>query len=38
MEKLFGDAQLEEAGSCASPIKKTLRAANDRSILGSRNT
>jgi hypothetical protein len=30
MKKLFGDAELEEARSCASPIKKS-RAKIDRS-------
>jgi hypothetical protein len=38
MKKLFDDAKLEEARSCASPIKKTSRAEIDRSISGSRNT
>jgi hypothetical protein len=36
-EEVFADAQLEEARSCASPIK-TSRAAIDRLISGSRNT
>jgi hypothetical protein len=37
MKKLFGDAELEEARSSASPVQ-TSRAAIDRSISGSRNT
>jgi hypothetical protein len=37
VKKLFGDAELEEARSSATPIK-TSRAKIDRSISGLRNT
>jgi hypothetical protein len=37
MKKLFGDAELEEVRSYASPIK-TLQATIGRWISGSRNT